>query len=83
MEQVLIDVQTRLEQLAAENERLHESVQELQAAAPTSASTTFSVVDTRVLGKPSEFDGASKNWKDWPFVRSGHCQLQQVLGRQA
>ena len=32
-----------------------------------------STVDTRVLGKPSNFDGSPGSWKDWSFTRVGYC----------
>ena len=32
------------------------------------ATTSKSVVDTRVLGRPKSFDGQQENWQDWTFA---------------
>ena len=40
------------------------------------------VVDTRVLGKPDQFDGDLAKWPDWSFVMSSyvHCVSAELGG---
>ena len=40
----------------------------LEPAAPTATTPSASMVDMRVLGKPSNFAGDEASWKSWSFV---------------
>ena len=61
------EMQHQLQQ--ALNAAQQAAVQAQTAAAVSTAAAQGSVqlVDTKVLGKPTNFDGADKNYKDWAF----------------
>ena len=51
------------------------TTEELQNAAPTATSAASNVVDTRVLGKPQDFNGSSHDWKDWSTVIRAYTSI--------
>ena len=53
---------------AQQNLELSQAIDGISSAAPRPQAAQSSNVDTRLLAKPKEFNGAEKSWKDWKFT---------------
>ena len=61
--------------------------QKVRGAPPRGTQATGVGVDTRLLGKPSDFSGAQDAWRDWSTVFKGYVcaaipRLQKLRRRQ-
>ena len=70
----------QLEQAYIQNAQLVEDLQAQLAEAKTqiaaaSAGKSSTFLDTRVLGKPENFDGAEARWPDWSIVVCAYMSL--------
>ena len=62
--------------------------QEVRGAPLRGTQATGVGVDTRLLGKPSDFSGAQDAWRDWSTVFKGHAgaatpRLQKLMDNAA
>ena len=91
-------MQATMAELQAANQRLQQQMdaqaaagaqaQGAAAAAAAAAAPQAGVLDTRVLGKPDYFDGASSKWADWAVVVRAYCtvldeQMGELMDRTA
>ena len=79
MEQALVASQVAAQQAevrAAAAELSAQQAQQTQAAAvPTEvARRAIPMVDTRLLGKPRNFDGTDASWRGFRFLADGLCE---------
>ena len=75
MEDAMNHVMQRMSALEGELVAQRQANVVLQASVSQAASTPApraSVVDTRGLGKPDSFDGASAKWRDWKAVMTSY-----------
>ena len=77
LEQQFTAVTQELQRTQQQNAELAEAVRQAQAVPQAArAAPPYGLgVDTRLLGKPPNFDGAEAKWNDWSVVVRGYCAI--------
>ena len=75
-EERLALLEQQLTVVTQQNRELAEAVRRAQANGPARAAPPNGLgVDTRLLGKPPNFDGAEAKWTDWSVVTRAYCAI--------
>ena len=75
-EERLALLEQQLTVVTRQNRELAEAVRQAQANGPARAAPPNGLgVDTRLLGKPPNFDGAEAKWTDWSVVTRAYCAI--------
>ena len=75
-EERLALLEQQLAVVTQQNRELAEAVRRAQANGPARAASPNGLgVDTRLSGKPPNFDGAEAKWTDWSVVTRAYCAI--------